>query len=162
MEATIAYSGLRDDAFSKGGRDGFFELGWVLSLCGNLSRSIGVVGEASGHYSSEDTLDASGAPLAVDRDLLSAHAGLRYTHRGPGRVAAYVQALGGWTRSGVEASGRREIEDAFSVQPGLGVHVRLTSSVGIALGADYRLVLGRQQDRGEIRYLVGVVIGAGR
>ncbi len=162
MEATVAYSGLRDDAFSKGGRDGLFELGWALSLCGNLSRSIGVVGEASGHYSSEDTLDAAGAPLAVDRDLLSAHAGLRYTHRGAGRVAAYVQALAGWTRSGVEASGRREIEDAFSIQPGLGVHVRLAPGVGVALGADYRLVLGKQQDRGEVRYLVGVVIAAGR
>jgi hypothetical protein len=162
VEATVAYSGLRDDTFSKGGRDGFFELGWALSLCGNLSRSIGVVGEASGHYSSEDTLDAQGAPLAVDRDLLSAQAGLRYTHRGAARVAAYVQALAGWTRSGVEASGRREIEDAFSIQPGLGVHVRLTPSVGVALGADYRLVLGKQQDRGEVRYLVGIVIAAGR
>jgi hypothetical protein len=162
LEATVAYSGLRDDTFSKGGRDGFFELGWALSLCGNLSRSIGVVGEANGHYSSEETLDAAGAPLAVDRDLLSAHGGLRYTHRGSGRVAAYVQALAGWTRSGVEASGRREIEDAFSIQPGLGVHVRLTPSVGVALGADYRLVLGKQQDRGEVRYLVGIVIAAGR
>jgi hypothetical protein len=162
MEATVAYSGLRDDTFSKGGRDGFFELGWALSLCGNLSRSIGVVGEASGHYSSEDTVDAQGATVAVDRDLLAAHAGLRYTHRGAGRVGAYVQALAGWTRSGVQASGRREIEDAFSVQPGLGVHVQLTPSVGLALGADYRLVLGKQQDRGEVRYLVGVVIAAGR
>jgi hypothetical protein len=161
IEATVAYSGLWDDTYSKGGRDGFFGLGWALSLCGNLSRSIGVVAEASGHYLSEDTLDASGAPLGVDRDLLAAHAGLRYTHRGTRRVAAYVQALGGWTRSGVQVSGQREIEDAVSVQPGLGVHVRLTSSVGMSVGVDYRLVLGKQQDRGEVRYLVGVVIGAG-
>jgi hypothetical protein len=161
LEATVGYSGLRDDTFSQGGRDGFFELGWALSLCGNLSRSIGVVGEASGHYSSEDTLDAAGAPLAVDRDLLAVHTGLRYTHRSAGRLAAYVQALAGWTRSGVQASGQRAIEDAFSVQPGLGVHVRLTSSVGMALGFDYRLVLGKEQDRGEVRYLVGVIIGAG-
>ena len=161
MEATVGYSGLWDDSYSKGGRDGYFGLGWALSLCGNLSPSIGLVGEASGHYSSEDTLDASGAPATVDRDLLAVHAGLRYTHRGAGRVAAYAQALAGWTRSGAEASGRREIEDAFSVQPGLGVQVRLTSSVGLALGADYRLVLGKQQDRGEVRYVVGLVMGAG-
>jgi hypothetical protein len=161
MEATVAYSGLWDDTFSQGGRDGFFELGWALSLCGNLSRSIGVVGEASGHYSSEDTLDDAGAPLAVDRDLLAVHAGLRYTHRGRGRIAAYAQALAGWTRTGAEASGRRQIEDAFSIQPGLGLHVRVTPSVGLDLGADYRLVLGKDQDRGEVRYLVGVVIAAG-
>ncbi|HSD27490.1 MAG TPA: hypothetical protein VLL75_09300, partial [Vicinamibacteria bacterium] len=54
MAATVAYSGLWDDTFSRDGGDGFYELGWALSLCGNLSRSIGVVGEASGHYSSED------------------------------------------------------------------------------------------------------------
>jgi hypothetical protein len=29
------------------------------------------------------------------------------------------------------------------------------------VSVDYRLVLGKQQDRGEVRYLVGVVIGAG-
>jgi hypothetical protein len=161
LEATVAYSGLWDDTFSRGGGDGFYELGWVLSLCGNLSRSIGVVGEASGHYSSEDTLDDAGAPLAVDRDLLGVHAGLRYTHRGGGRVAAYAQALGGWTRSGLEISGRRELEDAFSVQPGLGLHVRLSTSVGLAVGVDYRLVLGDEQDRGEVRFHAGVVIAAG-
>jgi len=161
IEATVAYSGLWDDTFSRGGGDGFYELGWVLSLCGNVSRSFGVVGESSGHYSSEDTFDESGAPLAVDRDLLAVHAGLRYTHRGSGRVSAYVQALAGWTRSGLEVSGRRELEDAFSVQPGLGLQLRLSPSVGLAAGADYRLVLGHDQDRGEVRFLVGLVIAAG-
>jgi hypothetical protein len=153
LEAIVAYSGLWDDTFSRGGGDGFYELGWALSLCANLNRSIGVVGEASGHYSSEDTLDASGAPLAVDRDLLGVHAGLRYTHRGGGRVAAYAHALAGWTRSGLELSGRRELEDAFSVQPGLGLHLRLSPSVGLALGAE-RPVLGDEQDTASASRLV--------
>jgi hypothetical protein len=162
IEAVVAYSGLWDDQFSKGGRDGFYELGWVLSLCGNLSRSMGIVGEASGHYSSEDTRDELGAPVSLDRDLLALQAGPRYTHRGSGRVAAYVQALAGWTRTGQKVSGRREIEDAFSVQPGLGLDVRLSASVGLAFGADYRFVFGKQQDRGEVRFLAGLVIAAGR
>jgi hypothetical protein len=161
MEATVAYSGLWDDTFSRDGGDGLYELGWVLSLCGNLSRSVGVVGEASGHYSSEDVLDESGAPLAIDRDLLGVHAGLRYTYRGGGRIAAYAQALAGWTRSGLEVSGRRELEDAFSVQPGMGLHVRLSASVGLAVGADYRFVFGDEQDRGEVRFHAGLVIAAG-
>jgi len=160
IEATVAYSGLWDDTFSRSGRDGLFELGWVLSLCGNVSGAFGVVGEASGHYSSEETLDDAGETLAVDRDLLAVHAGLRYTHRG-GRIAAYAQALAGWTRSGLELSGRREIEDAFSVQPGLGLYVGLTGSVGLAVGADYRLVLGDETNRGEVRFLVGLVVAAG-
>jgi len=161
MEATVAYSGLWDDTFSRDGGDGLFELGWALALCGNLSRSIGVVGEASGHYSSGDALDDLGAPVTIDRDLLGVHAGLRYTHRGSGRIAAYAQALAGWTRSGLEVSGRRELEDAFSVQPGIGLHVGLSSSIGLALGADYRFVLGGEQDRGEVRFHAGLVIAAG-
>jgi Outer membrane protein beta-barrel domain len=161
IEATVAYSGLWDDTFSQGGRDGFYELGWALSLCGNLSRSIGVVGEASGHYSSEDTLDELGAPVSVDRDLLALHAGPRYTYRGSGRVAAYVQALAGWTRSGLDVSGRRETEDAFSIQPGLGVRMRLSRRVGIGLGADYRLVVGKADDRNEVRLHAGLVFGIG-
>jgi hypothetical protein len=160
IEAAVAYSGLWDDTFSRGGNDGLFELGWVLSLCGNVSRSFGVVGEASGHYSSEETPGPQGEPLATDRDLLAVHAGLRYTHRG-GRIAAYAQALAGWTRTGLEVSGRREIEDAFSVQPGLGLYVGLTGSVGLAVGADYRVVFGDERDRGEVRFLAGLVIAAG-
>jgi hypothetical protein len=155
----VAYSGLWDDTFSRSGRDGFFEVGWVLSLCANVGGRFGVVGEASGHYSSEETLEG-GETLVADRDLLAVHAGLRYTHRG-GRIAAYAQALGGWTRSGLELSGRREIEDAFSVQPGLGVYFGLTGSVGLALGADYRLVLGEEKTRGEVRFLAGLVVAAG-
>ena len=63
--------------------------------------------------------DGGDAPLTVDRDLLGVHAGLRYTHRRGGFAVPYAQALAGWTRTGVDLAGRREVEDAFSVQPGV-------------------------------------------
>jgi hypothetical protein len=161
MEVTAAYSALWDDAFSANGGDGFYELGWMLSLCGNLNRSLGVVGEVSGHYTSDDTFDAFGAPLAVDRDLLGVHAGLRYTHRRGGFAVPYAQALAGWTRTGVDLAGRREVEDAFSVQPGVGLQLRLSRSVGLGLGADYRLVFGAEDERNDFRFHAGIVFGVG-
>jgi hypothetical protein len=161
MEVTVAWSGLWDDAFSRDGGDGLYELGWLVSLCANMNRSLGIVGEASGHYTSDDILDTVGAPLAVDRDLLGVHAGVRYTLARGGRAMPYLQALGGWTRSGFEVAGGREVEDAFSIQPGVGLHLQLSRSAGLALGADYRLVLGREENRNEVRFHAGLVFAVG-
>ena len=161
IEVTAAYSALGDDVLSEDGGDGLLEAGWMLSLCGNLNRSLGVVGEVSGHYTSDDTLDAFGAPLAEDWDLLGVHAGPRYTHRGGGFAVPYVQALAGWTRTGVELAGVRRVEDAFSIQPGVGLHLRLSRSVGLSLGADYRLVFGEEDQRNELRAHAGLVFGVG-
>jgi hypothetical protein len=161
LEITGAYSALWDDVLAEDGGDGFLEAGWMLSLCGNLNRSIGVVGEVSGHYTSRDTLDAFGAPLAEDWDLLGVQAGPRYTHRGGGAAVPYVQAVVGWTRTGVELAGIRRVEDAFSVQPGVGLNLRLSRSVGLGLGADYRLVFGEPDNRNELRLHAGLVLAIG-
>jgi hypothetical protein len=161
MEITAAWSGLWEDALSEDGGDGFLEAGWTLSLCGNLNRSLGVVGEVSGHYGSDELLDAAGAPLSVDYDILGLHAGLRYTRRGEGFAVPYVQALAGWTRSGIELTGLRVVEDAFSVQPGVGLNLRLSRSVGLGLGADYRLVFGEDDSRNELRLHAGLVFAIG-
>lgn len=161
MEITGAYSTLWDDALSENGGNSFFEAGWVLSLCGNLNRSLGVVGEVSGHYGSDEVTDTLGAPLALDRDLLGVHAGPRYTHRGGGFAVPYVQALAGWTRTGVELAGQRVVEDAFSIQPGVGLQLRLSRSVGLSLGADYRLVFGEVESRNELRLHAGLVLAIG-
>jgi hypothetical protein len=161
MEVTAAWSGLWDDAFSENGGDGFQELGFLLSLGAPLNRSLSVVGEASGHYGSDDLTDALGVPLTLDRDVLGVHAGPRFTHRGDGRAEPYVQALAGWTRTGLELAGLREVEDAFSIQPGVGLNLRLSRSVGLGLGADYRLVFGEEENRNEVRVHAGLVFGIG-
>lgn len=160
LEITGAYSALWDDVLSEDGGDGFLEAGWTLSLCGNVTRSLGVVGEVSGHYGSDELLDAAGAPLRVDYDVLGVHAGPRYTLRRDGFVVPYVQALAGWTRIGVELTGRRIVDDAFSVQAGAGLQLRLSRSLGLGLGADYRLVL-EDESRNEIRFHAGLVLGVG-
>ena len=161
MEVTAAWSALWDDAFSQDGGDGFQELGFLFSLSAPLNRSLAVVGEASGHYGSDDLTDALGVPLTLDRDVLGVHAGPRFTHRGRGRAEPYVQALAGWTRTGLELAGLREVEDSFSIQPGVGLNLRLSRSVGLGLGADYRLVFGEEENRNEVRLHAGLVFAIG-
>ncbi|HXK09702.1 MAG TPA: outer membrane beta-barrel protein [Vicinamibacteria bacterium] len=160
VEVEAGYSALWDDTLPHGGGSGAFEVGGILSGCANLTRGLGIVGEASAHYDSGTTLDALGAPVTLDRDVLGVHAGLRYTHRTGGFALPYVQALAGWTRSGIKLAGQRAVEDDFSFQPGAGLQLRLSSSVGILLGADYRLVTAHPS-RNEVRLHAGFVFGIG-
>ena len=162
MELAAGYSTLWDTWFSRDGADGFYPRGFHISLCANLNRSLGVVGEVSGHYDSNEVADVLGTPLATfDRDLLGVHAGPRFTHRGGGIVAPYVQALAGWTRTGFDLLGQREVEDSFSIQPGVGLQLGLSRSVGLGLGADYRRVFGAGQSRNELRLHADLVFGIG-
>ena len=153
----LAY--LWDDAFPES--DGSYPLGWILSGCANLNRKVGVVGEVSAQYKSEDALDDFGAPFNVDLGLLGVHAGLRYTLRHAGFVTPYVQALAGVTRSSVDLADLRTVEDDFSIQPGAGVVVRFSDSVGLGLGGDYRLVFGEENQRNQFRLHADLVFGIG-
>jgi hypothetical protein len=104
-------------------------------------------------------VDVLGAPL--DLGLLGLHAGLRYTYRGGGFATPYIQGLAGGTRSSVEVGDVREVEDDFSIQPGAGVVFRLSDSVGLGLGADYRLVFSEDDQRNEFRAHADLVFGIG-
>jgi Outer membrane protein beta-barrel domain len=161
VEIKAGYSILWDDGLSPADGNAFFDLGWVLSGTANLSRNLGVVGEVSGHYDWGETIDVAGVPLDLDLGVLGVHAGLRYSHRGGGPIVPYVQALAGWTRTGAEVAGVREFENAFSIQPGAGVQLRLTTSLGLALGGDYRLVFGEDESRNELRLHAGLVFLVG-
>jgi len=161
VEFEVGYSALWDDTLSGGGEKTSFELGGILSGCANLTRELGVVGEASAHYDSDQILDALGVPVSRDLDLLGVHAGLRYTHRAAGLAEPYLQALAGWTRTGIKVAGQREVGDDFSFQPGAGLRLRLSRSVGIALGADYRLVFAGPPHRNELRLHAGLVLAIG-
>ncbi|HYN03378.1 MAG TPA: hypothetical protein VE359_13095 [Vicinamibacteria bacterium] len=159
MEIAAGYSYLWDDTLPESDRA--YPLGWILSGCANLNRKIGVVGEVSAQYRSEDGLAELGAPFNVDLGLLGVHAGLRYTHRHAGFVTPYVQALAGVTRSSVDLADFRTVEDDFSIQPGAGVVVQLSDSVGLGLGGDYRLVFGEERQRNQFRFHADLVFGIG-
>ncbi len=159
MEIAAGYSYLDDDIFPETG--GAFELGWILSGCANLNRGLGVVGEVNAQYKTVGAPEVLGAPFDADLGLLGVHVGLRYAHRSGGLVTPYIQGLAGVTRASVEVAGIREVEDDFSVQPGAGVVFQLSDSVGLGLGADYRLVFGEEDQRNEFRAHAELVFGIG-
>jgi hypothetical protein len=156
MEIAAGYAWLDDDAFPATG--GSFEAGWILSGCANLNRSLGIVGEVNAEYETEDTL--GGAPYR-NLGLLGVHAGVRYALRRDSIATPYVQGLAGVTRSSVEVAGLRAVEDDFSIQPGAGLVFRLSDSVGLGLGADYRLVFGEKDERNELRLHGDLVFAIG-
>jgi hypothetical protein len=156
MEIAAGYAYLDDDTFPVTG--GSFEAGWILSGCANLNRGLGVVGEVNAEYKTQNTL---GGPPYGNLGLLGVHAGLRYAHRRGWIVTPYVQGLAGLTRSSVEAAGLRAVDDDFSVQPGVGLVFRVSQSVGLGLGADYRLVFGEVDQRNELRLHGDLVFGIG-
>jgi len=158
MEIAAGYSYLDDDIFPETG--GSFELGWIFSGCANLNRGLGVVGEVNAQYKTVAP-EALGAPFDADLGLLGVHVGLRYAHRRARLVTPYIQGLAGVTRTSVEVAGIRDVEDDFSVQPGAGVVFQLSDSVGLGLGADYRLVFGEEDQRNEFRAHAELVFGIG-
>jgi hypothetical protein len=156
VELAAGYAWLDDDAFPVTG--GSFEAGWILTGSANLNGSLGVVGEVNAEYRTEDML--GGAPYR-NLGLLGVHAGLRYALRRGWVATPYVQGLAGVTRSSLEGADSRAVEDDFSVQPGAGLVFRLSDSVGLGLGADYRLVFGEERQRNEFRLHGDLVFGIG-
>jgi hypothetical protein len=153
MEVAVAYSALWDDTFSRDGADGFYELGWTLSLCANLSRSLGVVGEASGHYTSDDTFDAFGVPLSVDRDLLGVHAACAT------RTGAKLRAL----RPGPRRDAQRARAPLARSDVRSSPWASICAPRGAWAPAWRRLppVLGEEENRNEVRLHAGLVIAIG-
>lgn len=155
MELAAGYSYLHDDAFPVTG--GSFSAGWILSACANLNHGLGVVGEVNAQYK---TVDVLGEAPFLNLGLLGIHAGLRYA-RHWGLATPYIQGLAGVTRSSIEETGIRRVEDDFSLQPGVGVNFRLSDRVGLGLGSDYRLVFGEVDQRNEFRFHADLVFGIG-
>ena len=178
-EIELGYSYLWDDRMSQitftGGDDsaplglsGSFWLGWVVSGNVNVTNRLGITGEVSGHYRSQN---APGTDLTVGTEELGFHAGPRYTQRNDAVATLYAQALFGATRFSMNLLGESEAATHFSIQPGLGVMLRVSDEVRIDVGGDYRLVF---TERGGLslvppkkytnafRFRAGVVFGVGK
>ncbi len=160
MEITGAYSALWDDVLSEDGGDGFLEAGWMLSLCGNLNRSLGVVGEVSGHYGSDELLDAVGAPLARRTGTSSACTPACATRTGAtaspcptsrpspaGRAPGSSWPAGGWSRTPSRSS------------PGWASSSGCRGAWASASAPTTASCFGEDESRNELRLHAGLVLG---
>lgn len=111
-------------------------VGLAVSLGGYVNRAFAVVGDVRWNRKSES---------GVAFNLTSFQAGPRLVFHGEG-AKFYVQGLAGATR----ASGEGSSETKFSVMPGIGVDFRLSDSVGLRIGGDFRLIFLEGEDEKDL------------
>lgn len=129
--------------------DGFnLPLGWYASGGVNLTHWLGLVGEGTGSYRDSAFVSDFGSGYSFDRDIR------QYTLLGGprfflqrGRFAPYTQLLAGAVHSRLRthansgplgADTYTRTETYLMLQPGGGITVFLTESLGIRLAGDYR------------------------
>ena len=135
--------------------------GWNASVTGNLSKSVGLVADFSGHYGSEIE-----GPILVDEDAHSFLFGPRFSHRGK-RLTPFAYALFGITRFHESAtiSGQRlsDADTGFSPALGGGLDVAVSKHVAIrAFQLDYFRpnFFGEAHNRGRLAF--GIVLRLGK
>lgn len=139
-----------------------YPAGWVAAVTGNVTDWIGVAAEVSGNYRTCEKCQrgpfTSQRSRGTDLDLAM------YTYMvGPrlaarmSRVTPFAQVLLGGTHvsGGVEFDG--SLTTGFSYQPGGGVDVYLTPTIGLRVQGDYRVVRTQGLDNNATRVVVGVV-----
>lgn len=158
LEVSGGYQGTR-------ATDQALPAGWSADVAGRLNATWSVVGEASGSYRTEGDED-----LGVDVGL-SVHslaAGLRWSRRPGNRIVPFLQLLAGAARIRARAqfldTAVGEGATDFMVQPGGGVHVKVTEILGLVGQLDYRRVVvdaADDSDSGanQFRVLLGIRVG---
>lgn len=138
FDVSGGYSYLRDAANFNG---------WFASVAGNVSPTLGVVGEVGGNY----------------KDPVSLHTfmvGPRLVSRNSDAFTPWAQVLVGAARSSVDVGGLSASTTGFSVQPGVGVDYWVAPHKGVRVGVDYRRIFG-DTDTNQLRFTVGVVLEFG-
>jgi opacity protein-like surface antigen len=154
-DLSLSYSALNDAEL-----DETFTVGWAASLSGYLTPWLSIVGEAGGHYK---TFTESGVDL--DMKVHTLLGGVRLGARGS-RAMFFAQVLAGGTQVTADLSvanfSESESDQFFTIQPGVGVDVMLSSNVGLRLQADYRSVQDGNEWFAQYRGAAGLVFAFGR
>jgi len=156
VEIGLGYAFLRDDEIKED-----FPLGWYADIAGNITSSLGLVGELGGSYKTigsglgDDTLD-------IKLSVHTAMGGLRLTHRGDG-ANFFLQVLAGAAKAKQTFLDESDTVTDFALQPGVGLELGTGGSVGFRIGADYRRVFSDGQDGGinQWRATAGFVLRIG-
>jgi hypothetical protein len=131
--------------------------GWSASAALHLGDVLALVGEVGANYKTETFVDFD-LPVTVKETITSFQAGPRFTARGES-ASVWVQALAGGTRASIrfEEDSTTDSETHFSVQPGVGIDVRLADSLALRAGGDYRRVFIEGGGVNEYRAHGGIV-----
>jgi hypothetical protein len=158
FELSAGYSFLRDQDRAED-----FPAGWFASAAGNVTNWVAAVAEVGG--SQRNCNDCQRGPFTsetfrgTDRNLrvFTFMAGPRIATRAMSRAMPFAQFLlgGSHISGGVQFDGA--LTTGFAYQPGAGVDLYLTPTLGLRVQGDYRVVRTEGNNGGASRFLLGVV-----
>jgi hypothetical protein len=147
-DVAFSYSILHDSEVEE-----TFPMGWLVAGGANLGSHFAALGEVGGNYKSVDLLGTD-----VNLRVHSFLGGLRVHNRTP-RVMPFGQVLVGVAHFGASVLGEGESSNGFAIQPGGGVDIPLTSSLGARLQGDFRMIRSEGETTNEFRFGFGIVFG---
>jgi hypothetical protein len=127
-------------------------LGWNVSVAGNVSPWLGIVGDATGNYK-------TGVTGANDPDLAfhTFTGGPRFSARNSPVAVPFAEFLVGFTRTSRDIGGVGNSSTEFTIQPGGGVDIG-NERVAARLSFAWRRVFYEGSPTNMFRFVGGVVI----
>jgi opacity protein-like surface antigen len=148
-----------------------FILGWYADVLGNLTDSLGVVGEVSGQYKTlDETRMVAATPVDVSTDLRihSLMGGIRLSARQNPQIVPFGQALFGLVHGSASIEGsanvggrtltvdQSESDNDSAFELGGGVNVTTTRNITLRFAASYFRVI-EEDASNSIAFAAGVV-----
>jgi hypothetical protein len=131
--------------------------GWLGSVGINLNSSVGLVGEIGRNTKSYDVAGVDVAEVSANTFM----GGLRFASYASSTIAPFAQVLVGATKLEGVLLGASESVTKLTIQPGVGIDLRLQRSVAVRLGGDYRRIATEDEGRNQFRFYGALVIMAG-
>ena len=127
-------------------------LGWNVSVAGNVSPWLGIVGDATGNYKN--------GLIAADEPDVAIHTftgGPRFSARNSPVAVPFAEFLVGFTRTSFDIDGVGDSSTEFTIQPGGGVDIG-NERVAARLSFAWRRVFYEGTPTNMFRFVGGVVI----
>jgi len=127
-------------------------VGWNVSVAGNVTPWLGIVGDATGNYKT-----GSMAPTEPGVAFHTFLGGPRFSGRNSPVAVPFAEFLVGFTRTGYDVDGVGVSSTEFTIQPGGGVDIG-NERAAARLGFAWRRVFYEGAPTSMLRFVVGVVI----
>ena len=127
-------------------------VGWNVSVAGNVSPWLGIVGDVTGNYKSGSTVSDD-----TGMTIYTFTGGPRFSARNSPVAVPFAEFLVGFTRTSFDIDGVGDSSTEFTIQPGGGVDIG-NERVAARLSFAWRRVFYEGSPTNMFRFVGGVVI----
>ena len=131
-------------------------VGWNVSVAGNVSPWLGIVGDVTGNYKSGST-ESTAVADEPDVAFHTFTGGPRFSARTSNGAVPFAEFLVGFTRTSRDIDGLGESSTEFTIQPGAGVDIG-NERVAARFSVAWRRVFYEGEPTNMFRFVGGVVI----